>query len=220
MRQLIVAALALGGVAALRAPEKPPIEWPYYGGDQAGSKYSAAADDNRSNVTRLAVAWSWKPGEKPLPEFGTQPGSFENTPLMIDNVLYLSTPYNRVVALDAESGKELWSYDPRAYADGQPPNGTGFVHRGIAAWRDAGKLRIFLNSRSRLYCIDAATGAPVTSFGANGSISLIEGMRWKIDPKQYTNTSPPVVYKDLVILGNGVGDRLAYRPAPPRDGQG
>src|SRR5215471_16663381 len=212
-----VLAVALASLSLV--PAKPAIEWPYYGADQAGTKYSAASDINRGNVDRLAVAWSWKPKERPLSEFGTAPGSFENTPLMIDNVLYISTPYNRVVALEAETGKEIWSYDPRAYADGQPPNGTGFVHRGVAAWRDRGKLRIFLNSRSRLFCIDAATGSLVTSFGKNGSIGLIDGLRWKVDPKQYTNTSPPVVYRDLVILGNGVGDRLAYRQDPPGDVQ-
>ena len=217
VRRFALAALGLAALAA--GPPKTPIEWPYYGADQAGTKYSKAADINRGNVARLSVAWSWKPAEKPLPEFGTVPGSFENTPLMIDNVLYLSTPYNRVVALDAESGKEIWSFDPHAYADGQPPNGTGFVHRGVAAWRDHDKLRIFLNSRSRLFCLDAATGALVSSFGESGSISLIDGLRWKVDPKQYTNTSPAVVYKDLVIVGNGVGDRLTYRRDPPGDVQ-
>src|SRR6185436_3541919 len=96
------------------------------------------------------------------------PGNFQNTPLMIDNVLYVSTPYNRVAALDAETGAQKWVFDPKAYEDGQPPNGTGFVHRGVAAWRDGGKLRIFMNSRARLFCIDAATGALVESFGDHG----------------------------------------------------
>src|SRR3989441_10773927 len=89
------------------------------------------------------------------------PGNFQVTPLMIDNVLYFSTPYNRVVALNADTGAELWSYDPKPYEEGQPPNGTGFVHRGVAAWRDrtaGNKLRIFINSRYRLICLDAATG--------------------------------------------------------------
>src|SRR5207253_9251033 len=91
----------------------------------------------------------------------TQPGNFQVTPRMIDNVLYLSTPYNRVVALNAETGAELWAFDPKAYEDGQPPNGTGFVHRGVAAWRDSAggnALRIFINSRYRLICLDARTG--------------------------------------------------------------
>src|SRR5262249_26236841 len=173
------------------------------------------ADINRETAGRLDVAWSWKPGEKPIADLRTQPGSFENTPLMIDNVLYVSTPYNRVVALDAESGRELWAYDPKAYAAGQPPNGTGFVHRGVAAWRDRGPLRLFLNTRDRLICLDARTGEPVTSFGSNGAISLVEGLRWRVDPRQYTNTSPAIVFKDLVIVGNGVADRLVYPKDPP-----
>jgi quinoprotein glucose dehydrogenase len=210
-------ALTLGLSAGAQKPAATMIEWPFYGGDQAGTKHSAAADINRDTVARLGVAWSWKPGEQPKTDVRTQPGSFENTPLMIDNVLYVSTPYNRVVALDAENGRELWTYDPRAYAAGQPPNGTGFVHRGVAAWRDRGQLRIFLNTRDRLICLDARTGEPVTSFGKNGEISLVEGLRWKVDPRQYTNTSPPIVFKDLVILGNGVADRLAYPQDPPGD---
>src|SRR5262245_54395725 len=126
------------------ADRRPMVEWPYTSGDQAGTKFSTLADVDAGNVGRLSVAWTWRPGEKALPDFGTQPGAFQTTPLMIDNVLYLSTPYNRVVALDAETGREIWSYDPHAYEDGQPPNGTGFVHRGVAAWRDGDRLRIFM----------------------------------------------------------------------------
>jgi quinoprotein glucose dehydrogenase len=214
---LLVSAAAAGLVAPVGRPDLRMIEWPYYGGDQAGTKWSAAADINRGTVSSLAVAWSWKTGEKPIAEFKTQPGSFENTPLMIDNVLYISTPYNRVVALDAESGRELWAYDPRAYEAGQPPNGTGFVHRGIAAWRDGDQLRIFLNTRDRLICLDARTGEPVESFGTKGRIGLVDGLKWKVDPRQYTNTSPPVVFRNLVIVGNGVADRLAYPKDPPGD---
>src|SRR5262245_56274310 len=126
MRTTVAALFVLVAVFTVGAGrDDRMIEWPYYGGDQAGTKWSAAADINRETVTKLAPAWSWKPGEKPIPEFKTQPGAFENTPLMIDNVLYISTPYNRVIALDAESGRELWAYDPHAYEAGQPPNGTG-----------------------------------------------------------------------------------------------
>ncbi len=194
------------------------MPWPAYAGDPGGTHYSPLADINRANVSRLAVAWTWKPGEGPLKEYGTQPGNFQNTPLMIDNVLYLSTPYNRVVAIEARSGRELWRYDPEPFKDGQPPNGTGFVHRGVAAWREAGgNLRIFINSRYRLISIDAESGKPVASFGQGGSIDLTQGLSWKVNPRHYTNTSPPVVYKDLIILGNGVGDRLVYRNDPPGD---
>jgi quinoprotein glucose dehydrogenase len=136
---------------------------------------------------------------------------------MIDGVLYVSTPYNRVVALDAETGRQLWTYDPKAYEVGQPPNGTGFVHRGVAAWRGGGRLRIFMNSRWRLISLDATTGEPVTSFGTNGVVDLTQGLRRPVTREHYTNTSPPVVYRNLVIVGNGVGDRLAYKGDPPGD---
>jgi len=206
-------------IAALCCTAAFAQDWPFYGADQGGSKYSPLEQINRSNVSKLKVAWEWKTGEAPLPEFRTTPGNFEVTPIMIGGVLYLSTPYNRVVALDAESGRELWSYDPKAYVDGQPPNGTGFVHRGVAAWRDAktGKLRILMNSRYRLIELDAETGKPLGEFGDNGTANLVAGLRWETNPKHYTNTSPPVVYKDLVILGNGVGDRLVYKQDPPGD---
>jgi quinoprotein glucose dehydrogenase len=193
-------------------------DWPDYAG--AGSThYSPLAEIAPANVRNLQVAWEWKTGEAPLPEFNTTPGMFEVTPLAIGGVLYLSTPYNRVIALDADSGRERWSYDPKAYAAGQVPNGTGFVHRGVAAWRDSrtGSLRIFMNSRNRLIALDAGNGKPIADFGDNGIVDLVAGLRWETNPKNYTNTSPPVVYKDLVILGNGVADRLTYKKDPPGD---
>jgi len=199
------------------APAALMQEWPVYAADAAATHYSPLAGINRENVARLAIAWEWSVGETNLQAFGTRPGNFQNTPLMIDGVLYVSTPYNRVVALDAESGTERWTFDPRAYEDGQPPNGTGFVHRGVAAWRDGERLRIFLASRYRLISLDALTGEPVSSFGVRGTVDLTQGLRWEIDRRHYTNTSPPVVYKDLVIVGNGVGDRLTYRNDPPGD---
>ncbi len=208
-------ACVLALLSALAAAQ----EWPSYGGDPGQTHYSELARINRNNVRNLKRAWEWKTGEAPLPEFKTTPGMFEATPLMTGGVLYLSTPYNRVVALDAATGREVWSYDPKAYTDGQPPNGTGFVHRGVAAWRDGktGKLRIFMNSRARLISLDAETGKPAPDFGDNGIVNLVAGLRWETDPKQYTNTSPPVVYKDLVIVGNGVADRMVFRKDPPGD---
>ena len=194
-------------------------EWPVFSGDLAGTKYSALADIDRANVRRLGLAWQWQTGEQPLPQYATSPGMFEATPLMVDGVLYLSTPYNRVVALDSRSGRELWSYDPQAYVAGQVPNGTGFVHRGVAAWRDPQSrlLRILINSRDRLIELDAKTGLPVARFGHDGVVNLLEGLQWPVNPRHYTNTSPPLVYGDLVIVGNGVADRLIYRRDPPGD---
>ncbi len=195
-------------------------DWPVYGGDPGGSKYSTLTAINKSNVPNLKPAWRWKTNEKPNEQYKTMPGTFQATPLHIDGVLYLSTPYNRVIALDPETGRELWAHDPKAYVDGQVPNGTGFVHRGVAAWRDkqnGNKLRLIMNSRYRLIQLDAATGKPVQSFGDNGVVDLTKGLLWEINPKHYTNTSPAVVYKDLIIVGNGVADRLVYKNDPPGD---
>ena len=94
-------------------------------GDQGRLTTSPLRDIHRGNVGRLTPAWTWKPDEGPLKEYGTQPGNFQNTPLMIDNVLYVSTPYNRVVALEARTGRELWRYDPEPFKDGQPPQRDG-----------------------------------------------------------------------------------------------
>jgi len=218
--------LAIALSAALAAPAVhsqapsapgPGNQWPHYAGDQAATHYSPLTQINASNVASLAVQWEWKPGEKVMPQFGTRPGAFQNTPLMIDGVLYVSTMYNEVAALDAGSGKELWRYDPKAYEGGQPASGQGFIHRGVAAWRDGTRLRIFLNSRNRLICLDAVTGQPVDGFGTHGAIDLAEGLVWAINKKHYAQTSPPIVFKNLVIVGNGVGDRLMYRNDPPGD---
>ncbi len=197
--------------------DRGPADWPVWGGDQAAAHYSTLTEINTSNVARLHQAWNWATGETPLAQYGTRPGMFENTPVMIDGVVYVTTPYNRVVALEAERGKQLWAYDPKSYADGQPPNGTGYVHRGIALWKDGRDLRIFLNTRYRLISLDAKTGKPVNSFGDNGVVDLSQGLVWQINKMHYTETSPPVVYKNLVIVGNGVGDRLMYKNDPPGD---
>ncbi len=209
--------LLIAGLLLCTGADRGPVDWPVWGGDSAQTHYSPLADINVSNVSRLKQAWIWKTGETEMKEYSTRPGMFENTPVMIDGVLYVTTPYNKVVALDPESGNEIWSYDPKTYIDGQPPNGTGYVHRGIALWRDGSALRVFLNTRYRLISLDAKTGKPVASFGDNGVVDLSHGLVWEINKKHYTETSPPVIYKNLVIVGNGVGDRLMYKNDPPGD---
>jgi quinoprotein glucose dehydrogenase len=217
MNKALFVALGISLLSSYGAAQKTAKDWPTYGNDPGGTKYSPLTQINRETVGRLAVAWEWKTGEAPLPQFGTTPGAFENTPLMIDNVVYVSTPYNRVAALEADTGRQLWVFDPKAYEEGPTSSGQGFVHRGVAAWRDGDQLRIFMNSRYHLFCLDAKTGTPVDSFGTHGAIDVGDGLIWSIKKKHYANTSPPVVYKDLVILGSGIGDRLMYRNDPPGD---
>ncbi len=149
---LFVGWLVIVSPVRAQAPQRGQ-EWPVYGGDPGGMKYSPLTQINPSNVHRLELAWTWETGEQPIPvprrAFRDQlvwPGPFQATPLMINDTLYLSTPYHRVVALDANTGRELWSYDPRAYEWGRTGS-RGFRHRGVATWTDGKERRIFTNSR-------------------------------------------------------------------------
>src|SRR5262249_49685201 len=173
-----IAILVMASSSLLVAQGRPSkqVEWLYWGGDPGGMKYSALTDITPSNVQQLKVAWEWKHWETPLEEFGTTPGYFENTPLMIDGVLYVTTPYNSMAALDAETGRELWRFDGEAYKLGQILSGSGWKLRGTAFWRDGNKLRVFLNSRHRMFSLEAEDGRPVRSFGDAGVVSLTDGL--------------------------------------------
>ena len=202
----------LGAAVAAQRGESRLVEWPYWGGDAANSRYSTIPDITPQNVGQLQRAWTWSTGEQPRPEYGTRPSSFESTPLMIDNVLYLSTPFHRVVALDAETGEQRWAYDSEASKGLE--DSIGFKHRGVAAWRNGNDLRIFLNTDSRLIALDAKTGKPVPSFGQQGVASLTTGLRLSVKKLHFSQTSPPVVYKNLVIVGSRIPDRIQYKFEP------
>jgi len=204
----IAGALAVSPQGGAPRRQSSQVEWLYYGGDPGNSKYSLLTDINGGNIQRLRIAWQWKHWETPLPAYGTTPGFFENTPLMIDGVLYVTTPYNSIAAVDAETGRELWRFDGQGYRLGQVLSGSGWKLRGTAFWRDGGKLRMFLNSRDRLFSLDAQTGRPVASFGDDGVTSLTQGLPRISDIKHVTQSSPPVVYKNLVIVGSQVPDRV------------
>jgi quinoprotein glucose dehydrogenase len=204
---LIFASVALIGLQGQQ--NTGMIEWPYYGSQAAHTKYSLAADITPANVGRLAPAWEWKVGEVALPN-GNRPGTFQAVPLMIDNVLYLSTSFNRVVALDAETGKELWAFDPQTSAER-----SGSTHRGVAYWRDGNDARIFMNSGHRLFSVDAKTGRLVTSFGTNGYAMMNEGLRSPYPALQMDQSSPAVIYNNLVIVGSSMSDTMVYKGNPP-----
>jgi len=220
-RSLLLGLLTVPTLAS--AQQRVRTDWPVYGGDPGATKYSPLADIDRRNVQRLALAWRWRVGERAIPRTDStkeaRPGNFQATPLMVGDTLFFSTPYNRVVAMDAGTGRPYWIYDPGAYVFGQPSNGTGFVHRGVATWSDGRQRRIFMNSRWRLIALDAATGTLVRSFGDTGVVDLTRRLARPVNKLHYTNTSPPVVWGNLVIVGNGVGDRLVYRDDPPGDVQ-
>ena len=197
-------------------------DWPTPSGDPGGMKYSPLADINRDNVAGLELAWSWDTGEEPLAgprlpnrDQQVRPGDFQTTPVVLNDTMYLSTPYNRVVALDADTGEEIWVHDPLTVEWGQVPNGTGFVHRGVAVWTGPDERRVFINSRWRLIALDARTEERIESFGQGGEIDLTENLLWHTNRLHYTQTSPPVIYDDLIILGNGTWDGFVYERDPP-----
>ncbi len=219
--RIVIATLSAGLLAAPATAQR--VDWAAPSGDAGAMRWSPLTDVDRGNVSRLAVAWTWKTGERAVPTTGAQlaarPGQFQASPVVIGDTMYLSTPYSAVAALDARSGTELWRYDPGTWRAGQPSNGTGFVHRGVATWSRGTERRVFINARWKLIALDARTGKPIPSFGDGGEVDLIKRLRRPVNRLHYTNTSPPVVYGNVVIVGNGVGDRLRYRDDTPGDVQ-
>ena len=192
MRSAFLFLLALATPAAAQ-------EWPHYGNDPGGSKHSPLTQINRSNVTRLHVAWTYHTREFAGEENYPTSTAFEATPLVVDGVMYCSTPRSRVVALEAETGRELWVFDPKL-APGRP--GSQLVHRGAEYWSDGKSKRIFLGTGDgRLFSIDAATGKPAADFGDNGSVNLRLGMADKYPNANWGISSPVAVWRDLVIVG-------------------
>lgn len=180
-------------------------EWPYYGGDAGGGKYSPLRQIDRSNVARLRVAWTYHTGDLSDGKSGFPVRSaFETTPLVIDGVLYLTTPFCKLVALEAETGRELWKFDPGL--DKEKPYNL-YVNRGAAWWTDGKNKRLFYGTLDgRLFAVDAATGKPVRGFGQGGHIDLRKGVADQFPTKGYGLTSPPAIYKDLVICGSLAAD--------------
>jgi glucose dehydrogenase len=179
-------------------------EWPAYAGDSGGSKYSPLKQINRGNVTRLKVAWTYHTGDVSDGSEHPTRSAFEATPLVVGGVLYITTPFGRVIALDAETGKKFWDFDPKIDKD---KSANLFISRGAAWWSGGEKKRIFLGTLDgRLFSIDALTGKPDDSFGAAGFVDLRQGVADKFPGRTYGMTSPPAIYKDLVICGSLTAD--------------
>lgn len=139
---------------------------------------------------------------------------------MVGDTLYLSTPFSRAVALDARSGRELWRFDPHVTRAGPVGNDhAGFVHRGVALWSGPHGRRVLLNARWTLHSLDAATGRPDAAFGDGGKVDLATDLRWPVNRLHVGNTSPPVVWGDVVIVGSAIGDGIIHERDPPGDVQ-
>lgn len=181
--------------------------WPAYGRDPGNTRYSPLAQITAANVGKLKPAWTFNTGDISDGKNGMVRSGFETTPLLLDGRLYLTTPFNRVIAIDPASGKKLWAHDPQI--DKKRSYGDGLINRGLAAWRNASaascKLTLFeATLDSRLMALDGATGARCPNFGNNGEVDLrgVAGYRdgW------YHMTSPPIVVDGVVIVGSAIDD--------------
>ena len=193
-------------------------EWPNYGNDSGGMRHSPLSLINRENVAQLKVAWVFHTGDISDGHDGRKRSSFESTPILVDGKLYLTTPFNRVIALDPVTGKQLWSYDPKI--DQTLDYGDGFVNRGATTWLDQSvlsdrtcKRRIFeATLDARLIALDAATGTLCPDFGTAGHVDLrnVPGYQHANLGEHtlgwYHMTSPPVTIDDLVIVGSAIDD--------------
>jgi len=210
LQLVILAALASSGLALAD-------EWPSYGRNPGGTRYSPLAQITPENVARLRVAWTFHTGDISDGSHGRRRSGFESTPLVIDGRLYLTTPFNRVIALDPATGRTLWAYDPRI--DKTLAFGNGFINRGLAAWRDPNArdnpgaatrpcaLRLFeLTLDARLIALDAATGKPCTDFGSGGEVDLRGVANFRAG--WYHLTSPPVVLDGVVVVGSAIDDNV------------
>jgi quinoprotein glucose dehydrogenase len=209
---LAVASAAATHVAVAQSPGGPIADWPYYGGDAGGSRYSRLTEIDKNNVARLKVAWEHHTGDVSDGSGNRRKSAFEGTPIVANSTMYLSTPFNRVIALDPETGQETWSFDPKI--DLQTPYSEGLINRGVTLWADSGRAegdacyrRIFLATiDARLFALDAATGRPCSDFGAAGQVDLTQGIPNIKRRGEYQETSAPAVAADLVIVGSSIAD--------------
>ena len=219
-RFVLLAVVVVAAAAGLRglpiggdgADESATADWPSYGRDVGGTRYSPLSQITRDNVAHLDVAWvyrtgDWSDGEG---DFGST-SAFEATPILVDGVLYVSSPFNRVVALDPGTGEEKWVFDPKIDLTAHYAN--QLTSRGVSSWRDSNSPenssanRIFAATNdARLIAINAATGKVCADFGEGGEVSLDAGVGERRHRGEYQVTSPPAIAGDVVIVGSAVSD--------------
>jgi quinoprotein glucose dehydrogenase len=177
--------------------------WPVYLGDNASSQYSPLDQINTENVHLLEPVWEYKT-EKLKKDDRTQ---IQCNPLIIDGILYGTSPKLRVFALNAATGKRIWEFNPS-----QEINFAMNVNRGVTWWSEGSDKRIFFTAGAVLYALNAETGKLVSSFGQQGKVSLKEGLGENAADRYVVATSPGIVYNDLIILGSRVSENVDAAP--------
>jgi quinoprotein glucose dehydrogenase len=203
-RILSVFAVAMAAAIVAAHDAKGPGEWGYGGGPEQ-IRYSPLTAIDRSNVSSLAVAWSYDTGE---------PGPMQTQPVVVPgvggapDVLYGYTPTHKAFAIDAARGTPLWTFDPGIKGVG--PN------RGVMYWTSGSDRRVFAAVDNFIYALDAATGKPITTFGRDGRIDLRDNLGRDPKTQGVRLTTPGVVYRDLMIVGGRVGEALPTAPGDIR----
>ena len=204
----VITLLAIGAAAATwsgpTAGQGGNVDWSVYRGDPGGTQYSPLAQIHAANVHTLERAWEYHTGD------ATQRSNMHVNPIIVNGVMYVTTPSLKAVALDAGTGRELWVFDPAQYNEGRAV--IRLRNRGVTYWKGAEGERIFHFVKDRAYALDAGSGRPITSFGKGGYIDLREHLG--VDPAGVSleMTSPGAVYKNLLILGSRVNESYDASP--------
>jgi quinoprotein glucose dehydrogenase len=174
-------------------------DWPSYGHDPGGTRYSPLTQIDTRNVGRLRRVWTYHTGET---------GSFETTPIVVDHVMYFTTQTQKIVAVEPETGKELWKFDPKSRAR---------ELRGVSYWpgdkQNAPRI-LFGTADGRLIALDAKTGKPAAGFGDNGVVNARIGVADGFPATaSYSITSPPAIWHDLVIVGPSTQETVSHGPS-------
>jgi quinoprotein glucose dehydrogenase len=213
------AVLALAGCskpAPAPVAAAPDVDWPFYGGDAGGQRFSSAGQITPANVKRLKVAWTYSTGEMARHAQALDHAAFENTPILAGGRLYVCSQFNAVSALDPGTGQRLWGFDPTVDPDVRYPNDN--TCRGVTYWRDPEApadavcaARIFLPTVDRrLIALDARSGVPCAGFGRGGVVDVGAGVAL-VRPGQMQITSPPAVVRGIVVVGSSLDDNQRVR---------
>jgi quinoprotein glucose dehydrogenase len=219
MMRAISGVLALLGAAvfALAQAQEPSAGWPVYGGSPGGGHFSPLAQITAANVGQLREEWVYRTGDYSPAAPGLRATTFEATPILVDGTLYFCTPYNRVIALTAATGRLVWSHEPSPRLDRAYDREHSLICRGVAYWQELApnaslpcQQRIFQGVLDgRLEALDARTGRLCEDFAAGGTIDLNTLDNGSVGVGRVDITSPPVVYEDLVIVGSAIADNQA-----------
>ena len=201
--------LAILAVVAGCGRETAGADWPATGSDRGNTRYSALSQIDRDNVADLRIAWTYRTGDSP-----PSGGQIQATPIVVDGILYTTTPALAVVALRADSGTLLWRFEPPA-GRGRGP-GWSQVNRGVVYWADGDDTRILYTAGRFLYALDARTGRSIPAFGDSGAVDLARGLSRDIGDAFLVASSPGVIHENLLIQGTRVGEGEGAAPGDVR----